>query len=305
MTPNPFDQACRYITKKNPGGMRSWLLPGLPPAVQFAGWLDTRSIPFPGEPDRVCDTVAHLVDTRGPRVHWALPIEFQREPSPAMFGRLLEYLARLWLELRVPGNSGGRFCTGAAVVNLTGHGQASLRMELPGTWVWTGLGVQETDLASEDAAATLQRIAAGTLERCLLPWIPLMQGGNSAGIIGHWKALATAEADAERRGDWGGLVLVFADAVGTRALWKRALEGWNVETSQQVLEWQAEALARGKMQGKAEDVVSALRLRFGKKLTKKLQLTVMQCTDLDLLNHWFEAAVTATSLDAFRAAANL
>jgi len=91
------------------------------------------------------------------------------------------------------------------------------------------------------------------------------------------------------------------------------LEGWNLETSQQVLEWQAEARAAGKIegkiegkaQGKAENVVTALRLRFGKKLTKKLQQTIMQCTDLDCLNQWFEAAVTAPSLDAFRAAANL
>jgi hypothetical protein len=180
---------------------------------------------------------------------------------------------------------------------------------LPGKHIWTGLGVEERDLASEDAAATLHQIAAGEAERCLLPWIPLMHGGNTPAIIGQWQALALAEADAERRGDWGGLVLVFADAVGTRAVWKRALEGFNVKTSQQVLEWQAEARAEGiiegRAKGKAEDIVGALRLRFGKKPPKKLQQAILQTTDLDRLDQWFAAAITAESLDAFRAAANL
>src|SRR5206468_877831 len=106
-----------------------------------------------------------------------------------------------------------------------------------------------------------------------------------------------------QRGDWGGLVLVFADAAGARQLWKRALEDWNVETSQQVLEWQAEARAKGRIEGKAEAkaeaVVSALRVRFPKKVSKKLQQAIMQTTDLDQLNQWFEAALTAKSVEAF------
>jgi hypothetical protein len=37
--------------------------------------------------------------------------------------------------------------------------------------------------------------------------------------------------------DYAGLTLVFADLTGCRAVWKEALEGWNVQVSQQVLEW--------------------------------------------------------------------
>jgi flagellar biosynthesis/type III secretory pathway protein FliH len=120
-------------------------------------------------------------------------------------------------------------------------------------------------------------------------------------------------ADPRRRGDWAGLALVFAEAAGTREAWKQALEGWNVEVSQQVLEWQAEALqrglaegeARGEAKAKAEAVIGALRLRFGKKLPKKLQQAIAQTTALDQLNRWFEAAITAPSLDAFRVQAGL
>jgi flagellar biosynthesis/type III secretory pathway protein FliH len=100
-------------------------------------------------------------------------------------------------------------------------------------------------------------------------------------------------------------------------LWKQALEGWDVIVSQQVLEWQAEALqrglaegeAKGKAEGKAEaraeSVISALRLRFCKKLPKKLQQTIVKTTALEQLNRWFKAAITAPSLDAFRAQAGL
>jgi hypothetical protein len=318
MTPNPFDQACRYLAKRNPGGMIAWLLPGLSPTVRFRCWLDTRSIPFPGEPERVCDTVAHLVDTSTKAsVPWALAIEFQRQPAATMFGRLLEYLGRLWRELPVSNTSRQGLSVAAAVVNLKGRGSSSKTMKLPGTEVQTILGVAERNLMDEDAAKTLQQIAEGGLDRCILPWIPLMRDGASADIIGEWKALAAADPDQRRRGDWAGLALVFAEAAQAHALWKQALEGWNVETSQQVLEWQAEALQRGltegkakgkaegKAEAKAEDVISALRLRFGKKLPKQLQRLISQTTDLGLLDRWLEAAITAESLDAFRARTSL
>jgi len=47
-------------------------------------------------------------------------------------------------------------------------------------------------MRAEEAARTLQGIAAGAVARCLLPWIPLMQGGRAAGIIETWKAQASA-----------------------------------------------------------------------------------------------------------------
>src|SRR5437667_9962233 len=115
-----LDQAARYTAKLDPPGFFHWLLAGLDPALLFQRWLDTRTIPFPGEPDRVCDTVAELFSTHEPITLWAMPIEFQRKPLADMFGRILEYLARLWLELRPPGQPCGRYGLVAAGVNLTG-----------------------------------------------------------------------------------------------------------------------------------------------------------------------------------------
>src|SRR5262249_10272515 len=100
MTANPFDQGARYTAKLDPPGFLRWLLPGLASPLVFHDWLDPRSIPFPGDPDRICDPVAAIRNWRDPAIWWATPIEFQTRPDPQLFGRLLEYLARLWMELR-------------------------------------------------------------------------------------------------------------------------------------------------------------------------------------------------------------
>jgi hypothetical protein len=141
MTPNPYDQAARYAAKLDAPAFLGWLLG--PRAARFVGWLDTRTIPFPGEPDRTCDTVAGLAETADPSRRWALPIEFQGRPDADLFGRLLEYLGRLWRELRPPDLPDGRYAVGAVVVNLTGLGRTSRTMRLGRTGVRTSLEVAE------------------------------------------------------------------------------------------------------------------------------------------------------------------
>ncbi len=41
------------------------------------GWLDTRTVPVPGEPDRTCDTVADLAAATEAILRWALVTEIQ------------------------------------------------------------------------------------------------------------------------------------------------------------------------------------------------------------------------------------
>src|SRR5437016_12304960 len=91
-------------------------------------------------------------------------------------------------------------------------------------------------------------------------WQPrgLMHGGAERRIMEQWKDLAQAEPEARRRADYAGLALVFAELTDCRPAWKQALEGWNVEQSLQVLEWQAEAEKRGLARRKAEAKVEAL-----------------------------------------------
>ena len=223
----------------------------MPAAVSFHGWLDTRTLPFPGEADRTCDTVACFHDAAAGD-WWAVPVEFQIAPDGEMFGRFLEFLGRLWRERRPAADGTARYKVGAAVVNLTGRGAASRDMLLGPTGPRTHLQVIERNLIDEDAAATLAGVTDGRIARAVLPWIPMMRNGDEMGIMERWKELAVAEPDGRRRAEYGALALVFAEAAGRRALWRQALEKWNMIESQQVLEWMAEGEAKGLAEGLAE-----------------------------------------------------
>ena len=136
-----------------------------------------------------------------------------------------------------------------------------------------------------------------------------MRGGGEPSIIEQWKELATAEPDGRRRADYGGLALVFAELTGCRPQWKEALEGWNVEQSQQVLEWQAEAEQRGRMrgkaEGKAESVVRVLERRLSEAIPPDLASAIRATTDLAQLDRLLDAAAITASVDDFRRHANL
>ena len=109
MTPNPYDQACRYLLRLCPVPLLAWLLRLAPAQIDFVEWLDTQQIPWPGQPDRTCDTVAHLRDQRRGGLPWAVVVEFQIDPDELMFGRGLSYLGELWRACKPTPHRGDRF----------------------------------------------------------------------------------------------------------------------------------------------------------------------------------------------------
>lgn len=308
MPPNRFDQASRYTAKLDAVGFLCWVLREDAAELRFRTWLDTRTLPFPGEPERTCDTVAWLADA-DPSVEWAVPIEFLLEPDGAMFGRLLVYLGQLWLEKRPTEAGKERFSVGAVVVNLTGRGRTSTTMNMRQTGIRTSLEVVERNLCDEEAAAVLDAIAEGRASRCLFPWIPLMHGGAEAGIIQRWIELASQEADSQRRGDYGGLALVFAEAAKRLPAWKEALKEWNVIESQQVLEWinmgRAEGEAHGEVKGKADALLRVLARRFPPGATPEMTAAIYAAQNAVRLEAWLDLAATTNSLDSFRQSAGL
>jgi hypothetical protein len=304
MVVNRFDQASRYLAKLDAEGFLVWLLRLPLEELRFRRWLDTRRLPFPGDPERTCDTVAWLSDA-DPALEWALVVEFSLEPDTKLFGRLLVYLGQLWEEERPTDASGEHFHVGAAVVNLTGQGRTSRRMKLRRTKVQTFLGVEELNLSKENAATLLEKVASGQLSRCLLPWVPLMKNGEKPKIIKRWLELAQSETNARRRGDYGGLALVFAEAAGRHAVWKEALRGWNMVESKQVLEWIAEGEIKGRIEGEADALLRFLRKRFPPGPSADLESAIRTTTDLQRLRGWIDLAVETDSVDAFRTAAGL
>src|SRR5947209_4784623 len=131
---NVFDQAARFCIQSDPLGFLHWILPGLDPALKFHGWLDTRTLPFPGTPDRTCDTVADLAEDAATDHRWAVISEFQTEPEPELLDRALEYVIRIRRGLRFGPHHRARYQVVAALVSLTGPPQpATLQMALPGS----------------------------------------------------------------------------------------------------------------------------------------------------------------------------
>lgn len=300
MPPNRFDQACRYAAKLDATGFLCWLLREDAAELRFRTWLDTRTLPFPGDPERTCDTVAWLADA-DPAVEWAVPVEFALEPTGEFFGRLLVYLGQLWLEIRPTQAGNERFSVGAAIVNLTGRGRTSATMTLRRTGIRTGLEVAERNLCDEDAAALLDAVAGGSVSRCLLPWIPLMHGGEETGIIQRWIELASQEANSRLRGDYGGLALVFAEAAKQLPVWKEALKEWNVIESQQVQEW----MATREVTTRIDSLLEVLATRFPPGAPAALEAAIRATSDREQLRSWLLSAVKAESLDGFRQANGL
>ncbi|MDY3560296.1 hypothetical protein R5W23_001525 [Gemmata sp. JC673] len=312
MPANPFDKAARYVTKMDPLAFLAWAF-GVPTSeITFGGWLDTRAVPLPHEPDQIGDTVARARNFGTEEAPWAIAIEFQIEPDPMMFGRLMIYLGHLWQSLKPDPERGSRFNIGAVVVNLTGTGRASREMRWPGTPLVTHLGVVERNLVTERAATLLAGIEAGHWSRALLPWLPLMTGGDDAVIIDRWKVLAEGEPDRRARGTYGGLALVFAAAAGRREVWEKALEGWNVIESPVVNEWialgKAKGVAEGRAEGRAEQAVlmllNVLAAKFGS-TPAEVEAAVRSCADLVKLQVWTTQAATAATLAEFRTTTGL
>lgn len=304
MPKNRFDQAARFTVTIDPPAFLAWVT-GLPDdGFAFAGWLDTRSVPFPGDADRTGDTVARLEEPSGTQPPWAVAVEFQTEPDATMFGRLMVYLGSLWLAVKSDEERGGRFNVGAVVVNLTGTGQATRRMEWPAAGLATHLAAVERNLERESADELLAAIEAGARPRALLPWIPLMTGGGDAGIIERWKRAAEGEPNYHRRNALLVPARIFADAADRAAAWNKGLEGWNVKVSPFAESLVAEGEAKGLLKQAAASVVAVLEARFGS-VPAEADAAVRGCSDLPTLQAWLTLAARAATLDEFRQVAGV
>jgi hypothetical protein len=306
-----YDQASRFLLRLGAEALLLWLLGATRAEVRFVDWLDTRSVPWPGQPDRICDTVAWLSDRADGDRPWALVAESQVQPDPDMFGRLLQYLGAVRVDLRPGRSRGDRFHVGAVVINLTGQGQTGQSMRLGRTRVLTELGVAERDLAGLSAEELLRDVEARRAPRLVLAWLPLMQNGGEPAIIRRWLDVAGQEADKKMR-EALGLALVFAERAGCGAAWREALRGWDVMESQIVKEWTAQARAEGLALGKAEGLregeakalLRVLQRRF-KAVPDDLRAAVEAVQEAERLAAWLDLALEARSLRQFRTRAGL
>lgn len=297
-----FDKAARFAVKLDAVGFLSWLLPGLDPDLRFTRWLETQTIPFPGQPDRRCDTVAELSHASGSAPSWMLILELQTEPDADIVERLLEYLARARRELRYGPHGRDKYLAALAVINLTGPPpHSNLDMVLPGsTGVSFHCQARGLTFAQVEAEQTLADIRSGQTARCLLPWIPLMQGGDRIETITLWKEMADGEPQNLLRQTYGALALTFADLAGCLPLWKQELKEWNMRKSVVAEEWREE----GRSETMRDVVLRRLHKRFPDIAVPEIATSVPTPANVDELMRWLDLIDSAASLEAFRTAIN-
>lgn len=280
----PYDQAARYLVRLDPYGYLCWLLAALALSWRFSRWHDTRSVPSPGEPNRVCDTVAELTHAKRAARRAFFVVEFQARAHPQMLFRLLEYFARLLQALHLARGRRPTHEIYAGVVNLTGAAQGQLlRFQLDqGSQIGLHFGGVERTLARESAADLLQDIAAGKTTRNLLGFVPLMQDGKDGAIIEQWKAVAAGEPSAMRRSDYRDLALVFAELARNKTAWNAGLEGWNEMRSALVDGWKEEGRVEGRVEKARELLVALGGRRYGEPDAEAARL-IKALTDEDTL----------------------
>ena len=295
-----FDVTARRTAKRDPVGFFRWTLARLDPALSFAGWLDSRTAPQPPVVELTCDALAEFATAGRPEKPWIIVTEFQTEPKENDLERVAEYAFRFRQEHRPSLDQRLKYRVGALILNLTGPRQPDqLVMPLPGMTEF-GLGgrIVRVALREEDAAATLARVASGELSRCVLPWVSLMRGGGEPVIIEEWKRLADLEPDRQVRLQYAMAARIFAELPDVRKQWVQALEGWNVQESQEVLEWQAEAVVKTQR----ANILHILETLCGSVVPADVASGVQSSTDPEQLARWFDAALKARSYEQFREA---
>ncbi len=184
---NDFDQGARYSARSlDPPGFLRWLLGEATwSAWRWGGWLDTQSVPFPGEPDRRCDTVAWFERPAGDSAPMTVVVEYMSRASRLSPERLAEYALRLRRELPYQLDPRVDYDVIGVLVNMTGRaGQGEWSMAPPdcgGLGLWTKGDVR--NLCDVSARDTLAAIAAGTTSRCILAWLPLMKEADAEDVV--------------------------------------------------------------------------------------------------------------------------
>lgn len=231
-------------------------------------------------------------------VPWAVPIEFETTPKRMNPARALEYIALVFKDYRPVKSRKDRFDVGMAVMFLRGKRRVSHRMVWRSAGMGVTLEVRQRNLAQEDASATLEGIANGSVPAVVLPLVPLMIGGDQPAVVTVWAERLRAVAE-DQQGTLAGWTRVFADAARCLDLWRAATEGWGVIRSKVVDEWRAEWGAQAAVETLVRAVLRLLRARFTA-VPDDLASALSQITNVPRLEELSELAGTVASLDDFR-----
>ncbi len=297
-----FDQAARYAARNVPLAVIPRLLLPVGGLLRFREWLDTRSLPLPGGPDRTADLIAALDDPAHPEQPWLLVLEFQAQHDPDKLDVTLEEAGILRGHARHGDDRRGKFKVLTALVYLLGRcPETVLDLTLSG-----GFGTRHAPLvwnvAEDDAAAVLDSVASGAASWGLLFWVPLMIGGSEEGVIRRWREVVAACVSNRRdRGNLAGIAMVFAELAGRVPVWRHGLEGFEMTESQVVNEWILQGEVRGTLARQRQNLLETLEVRFPGEVSVEIVQLINQQESLPLLSDWFRAALRASTFAQFLA----
>jgi hypothetical protein len=245
------------------------------------------------------DTVATFERVAGDAPPLAVVFEFLTRPSGDVIERLAEYALRVKRELPYQeGHPRVEYSVVGKLVLLTGAaatGEWHMRPpDVGGDGLSAKVGV--TNLSGVPARDVLAGVEQGPVARAVLAWLPLMKDADDAAVVAEWARLALAEPDEARRGSIGGIAKIFANLAGRESVWNPVLEGWNVERSPVIMEWEQ----MGEKKASRQRLLRLLQLRLGQEMPPDVQLVIQQQQDLATLSTWFDQAVTVAGLDQVR-----
>ena len=305
---NDFDKAARSAIKRlDEEGFLRWIFPKSANGWKWTGWLETQTVPFPGEPDRRCDTVAAFEHIEHRKPPCAFVIESQSEAKADILQRGGEYALRLNREVFYQAsNPQVPYIWGLVVLNLTGAEQASGWAMKPEDFGDFELSVKAkvVTLREIESAEILTQIEANELSWAILAWVPLMSGADRSETVDRWRGIVESKAPESRRGELAWLVRFFAELAKRSDVWQSGWEGWNVLKSQVGEELREEGRKEGRVIGEAngqrKSIFALLRRRFGADLPLEV-ITMLNMEQREpVLMRWFDAALDVSSLAEFR-----
>ena len=123
-----------------------------------------------------------------------------------------------------------------------------------------------------------------------------MRRADEPDIIELWKETASAEPDATWRNAFASLATTFSDLADRGALWREALEGWNMRESPFI----DEVKAVGRVEGQRESLLRMLRSKFGAAVPAEVVHAIEAQSDPVILDDWIDRAVVAGSIESIR-----
>ena len=298
-----YDQAARWAARADAASVPLRLLRDQGRAFAFREWLDTRTLPLPGGPDRTADLVAAIDDPAAPALPWLLVQEFQSEHDPGKLDTTLLEVATLRATARHGADRQGRYRAVAALVHLAEPcPEALLDMTLP-----SGAGTRHQALVwnvrQDDAASTLGKVATGELSWGMLFWVPLMAGGGDGTVIQRWGEVVEKIVPDEARGPLLRIALVFAELSRRVPEWRRVMAGFTLTESAIVNEWKQEAWDEATLRATRKNLLALIDGRFPGQLQPGFRKMGEQQESLPLLDLWFGvAAATDSTFDTVLAA---